>query len=229
MLKEINPEKINYLIFKEHIRLIHEETLFPATAWKFARRNVARELGVSSFSLGKQDKWRLFQLIRAEHTRLMEDGLEPRLAWKLSAEYVATQMDVETSEFDTLLRSLSLIWWRHDWEEISTEKNQAELARHEAWHKHRGFFQAVLKIVYEYDPIGIIISGIEGLQSEYATVVNTMLPRLLNANSESEVWKIVYEEFVRWFDSSAKWRCYWFDSIAYDIWEILPQSASPGH
>ncbi len=62
--------------------------------------------------------------------------------------------------------------------------------------KYKELYSAVEAILFKHDPIRINLGG---NTDEYDPEVGTILPRLKNANSESDVADIVYEEFVRWF------------------------------
>ena len=89
------------------------------------------------------------------------------------------------------------------------------------------FYDAVLRILQEHDPVGIAFAA-----EEYDPEVSTILPRLGEAHSVDDCRKIVYEEFVRWFsDSDAR---SWeerlastkagpeenYQGIAEDIWSL---------
>lgn len=60
-------------------------------------------------------------------------------------------------------------------------------------------YAEVSRLVHEADPIRLIAIGAP--DDEYDVEVSTILPRLHEATSASDVHRIVYEEFVHWFDA----------------------------
>ena len=81
-------------------------------------------------------------------------------------------------------------------------------------------YDSVLEILFRHDPVGICFRGNPRRETEYGPEVNTILPRLREASSESALHNIVYEEFQYWFDESAgpKER---YTRIATDLWELV--------
>ena len=55
------------------------------------------------------------------------------------------------------------------------------------------------QLLREADPIRLITIGAP--DDEYDPEVSTILPRLREARSAADVQKIIYEEFVHWFDA----------------------------
>ena len=58
------------------------------------------------------------------------------------------------------------------------------------------FYSTVEEILFRHDPIGI---NFDYNTDEYSPEVGTIIPRLKNAQSESDVLEIVIEEFKKWF------------------------------
>lgn len=61
------------------------------------------------------------------------------------------------------------------------------------------FFKTVEEILFRHDPIGI---NFEFNTDEYSPEVGTIIPRLKEAHTESNVLDIVVEEFKKWFDGA---------------------------
>jgi hypothetical protein len=62
--------------------------------------------------------------------------------------------------------------------------------------KYKELYSTVEAILFKHDPIRINLGG---NTDEYDPEVGTILPRVKDANSESDVVTIIHEEFVRWF------------------------------
>ena len=144
---------------------------------------------------------KIFELIAEEQDRLMkEEHVQPRPAWQFGLQKVANQLGVDVDELRLKLREhIEKIRQEAEpiqWETIRDEQNQKDLARREYWHLQPELFEAILEILFRYDPIKIC-NHTAGA-SEYSAEVNTILPRLENAKSVEDVHKIIYEEFVRW-------------------------------
>lgn len=227
MPNELNADKLNFLILQASLQLIENNSETPYGAWLKAGKAMAQTLEPATRELLRGQRFeRIPKLIRDEHIKLLNNNdLHPRVAWNLAAQKVAQWFEVDFNEFQKVIKSRCVKGVCRDpeytWADLDSERNQNSLARRSAWHTYRELFEAILKILYEYDLIKI--TDHVGGPSEYGAEVNTILPRLLDAQSEDDVWKIIYEEFVRWFDNSSIKNCYWFDLIARDVWEILPQ------
>lgn len=98
--------------------------------------------------------------------------------------------------------------------------------RYHQWQENPVLFEAVLAILYGYDPIGICFAANPNRETEYAAEASTILPRLADASSAADVRRVVYEEFVRWFDDSAK-SMERYNLIAADVWQLLRKPAHP--
>ena len=76
-------------------------------------------------------------------------------------------------------------------------------------------FDATAALLFRLDPIGI---NYDTNTDEYEPEVGTILPRLKNCQSQSDVRRIVHEEFVRWFDDAGPQKNY--EPIAAELWEL---------
>lgn len=90
--------------------------------------------------------------------------------------------------------------------------------------KYGLLFSRISAALFEADPIGI---NFESNTDEYDPETATILPRLNDAGSVTEVETIIHEEFCRWFSlenagSKEKYR-----SVARVIWEISSQFNGP--
>ena len=74
----------------------------------------------------------------------------------------------------------------------------------------------VSRLVREADPIRLIAIGAP--DDEYDVEVGTILPRLREANSPSDVRRIVHEEFVRWFDVGTAGPPEIYAAVSEQIW-----------
>lgn len=83
-------------------------------------------------------------------------------------------------------------------------------------------FDEVEQILFRHDPIGIAFTDHDSVAvnpDEYAPEVETILPRLESARTESDLTDIVYEEFLGWFgDAEIVGPKEQYQAIAADIW-----------
>lgn len=107
------------------------------------------------------------------------------------------------------------------WSSIKDERNQKSLAHQEFWNLQPEMFEAILKILFHYDPLGICFHELGA--SEYSLEVNTILPRLKKTLSVDDIRQIVHEEFTRWFGLSENRMADKYESIAKDIWALLQE------
>lgn len=77
-------------------------------------------------------------------------------------------------------------------------------------------FVTTAALLFRYDPIGI---NYDTNDDEYEPEVGTILPRLKGCQSESDVCRIVHEEFERWFgvDAGTQER---YKLIAKELWQL---------
>jgi hypothetical protein len=76
---------------------------------------------------------------------------------------------------------------------------------------------AVDRILREADPIGLIAIGAP--QNEYQGELRTIVPRLSESNSATDVQRIVHEEFVRWFGARTAGPASRYAALSRRIWE----------
>jgi hypothetical protein len=167
---------------------------------------------------------KVFELIAEEQDRLMkEEQMQPRPAWQSGLCKVASQLGVNADELRSKLKEhLEKIREEAEpiqWGTIKDERNQKDLALREYWHLQPTLFEAILKILFQHDPIGICNHDTGA--SQYSVEVNTILPRLEKASSVEDVHKIVYEEFVYWFNATGERSANKYGAIAKEIWELL--------
>lgn len=78
-------------------------------------------------------------------------------------------------------------------------------------------YSDVSRLLRKADPIGLIAMGAP--DDEYGPEVSTILPRLREANSAADVQRIVYEEFVQWFDAKIVGPITDYADVSEEIWE----------
>jgi hypothetical protein len=94
--------------------------------------------------------------------------------------------------------------------------SSAEAAKREAIrNEFRALFDALSKLLFEADPIGI---NFDSNTDEYEPEVGTIIPRLKHAKSEDDVRLIVHEEFCKWFDVETAGPMEAYGGIASKVW-----------
>lgn len=93
----------------------------------------------------------------------------------------------------------------------STETEKRKAVRHE----YPALFDALSKLLFEADPIGI---NFETNTDEYEPEVGTIIPRLKQAQSEFDVGRIIHEEFCKWFDVEMAGPIEAYSGIASELW-----------
>ena len=86
-------------------------------------------------------------------------------------------------------------------------------------------YDSLSELLFRHDPIRI---NFEINTDEYETEVGTILPRLHGCQSLEDVQKVVYEEFVRWFDPTTAGGPDCYREIASEIWQLLLKHKLPG-
>lgn len=81
--------------------------------------------------------------------------------------------------------------------------------------KYKKLFAEASALLFRCDPIGI---NFEDNTDEYDPEVGTILPRLSSCHSPSEVRRVVYEEFRRWFGSETAGDEMSYNAIAEELW-----------
>lgn len=81
--------------------------------------------------------------------------------------------------------------------------------------KYAALFDALSKILFDADPIGI---NFETNTDEYAPEVGSIIPRLRHASSEDEVQYIIHDEFCKWFDVETAGPAEAYTDIASKVW-----------
>lgn len=170
---------------------------------------------------------KIIELIAKEQDRLMkENQVHWRPAWQLGLHKVASQLGVDIDELSLKLREhIEKIRQEAEpvqWETIRGKRNQKDLVLREYWHLQPDLFEAILKILFQYDPIGICDHDTRA--SQYSMEVNTILPRLKKALSVEDVHKIIYEEFIYWFNATGERNANKYEAIANEIWKLLQEN-----
>lgn len=80
--------------------------------------------------------------------------------------------------------------------------------------EYKQLYEDLLEIYFRHDPIFINYGD---NADEYSPEVGTILPKLKNCNSQSDVLDVIYEEFVRWFGEDAGERIE-YEKIASETW-----------
>jgi hypothetical protein len=83
--------------------------------------------------------------------------------------------------------------------------------------EYGALFDTVSTLLYRHDPIGI---NFEVNTGEYDLEAETILPRLRTCRTEEDVHKVVYAEFVRWFDADNAGSPDRYKDIASEIWQL---------
>lgn len=95
------------------------------------------------------------------------------------------------------------------------EHIQAERARLRA--EYRPLYDQLTALLFHLDPVGI---NHEQNTDEYEPEVGTILPRLGHCQSESDVCRVVHEEFVKWFGEDTAGPQARYVSVAAEIWPL---------
>jgi hypothetical protein len=74
------------------------------------------------------------------------------------------------------------------------------------------------RLLFVLDPIGI---NFEENADEYLPEAETITLRLPEASTETELLRIVHEEFVQWFGESTAGPINRYERIASEIWALL--------
>jgi hypothetical protein len=98
---------------------------------------------------------------------------------------------------------------------LTREEILAEKARLK--NQYGALFDAITAILFRHDPVGI---NYEHNTDEYEPETRTILPRLTQCTSSSEVTDVVHEEFIRWFgpDTAGPRRIY--EQIGTELWTL---------
>jgi hypothetical protein len=95
-----------------------------------------------------------------------------------------------------------------DYFEFQEEKRRLKAEYGELYFK-------VSEILFRHDPEGI---NFETNTDEYEPEVETILPRLREASSATELRRIIREEFIRWFGADEVGTEIEFEEIAQEVW-----------
>ena len=89
--------------------------------------------------------------------------------------------------------------------------------RREAKDRYKRLLNGVAMILFRHDPMGIAFGD---NTDEYDLEAGTIVPHLRECRSESDVLRVVLEEFVRWFDRDLVEPGERYDAAVKEIWEL---------
>jgi hypothetical protein len=78
-------------------------------------------------------------------------------------------------------------------------------------------FDEVSSTLFKYDPIGI---NLENNSDEYDPEAGTILPRLSRCYSSTDVRRVVFEEFCKWFGPETAGDEMKYDEASVAIWAL---------
>ena len=108
-----------------------------------------------------------------------------------------------------------------DWDKVSRRVK----ARRELKARDPQYFEAVSAVLFEHDPVGINYGN---NYDEYDPETATIIPRLPECNSESDVSELLQDVFVYWFTEQLAPNDDVVHAIARDIWALYSAYAK-GH
>jgi hypothetical protein len=109
----------------------------------------------------------------------------------------------------------------HQW---SAREPGDESRRDQLKRKYRKVFSELTSILAKHDPIGIYFGQVN--PDEYEPEVGTIIPRLRDAQSETDCARIIHEEFVSWFGEETVGPGADYRKIAHDVWEAWSKFSS---
>ena len=109
------------------------------------------------------------------------------------------------------IKGKALTTYEADQKDMVAARREARVLIEE---NYGGLFEEISLILYRHDPIGINFGD---NADEYEPEAGTIIPRLKNAKSESDVLDIVHEEFVYWFDQDIAGSKSKYEAIAQDV------------
>jgi len=104
---------------------------------------------------------------------------------------------------------------------VSNEREQILEERRRLKKQYGELFDAVSALLFRYDPISI---NFETNTDEYDPEAGTILPRLRNCETATDVQQVVHEEFVRWFGCDNAGPKEHYSRIAEEIWQLWNKS-----
>jgi hypothetical protein len=91
--------------------------------------------------------------------------------------------------------------------------------------KHDALVAAVTRAIQDADPMGLLNLGAP--TDEYSPEIGTIVPRLAAATEATDVFRVLREEFVRWFGADAG-REEVYAEPARRIWEAVVEFRKAG-
>ena len=87
-------------------------------------------------------------------------------------------------------------------------------------------FDDVSALLFRHDPIGI---NFDANTDEYDPEARTIVPRLAQCDSESDVLEAVMEEFHHWFGDDIRADKVDYRAIAAEIWQLWSARSAGGN
>lgn len=103
------------------------------------------------------------------------------------------------------------------WERIQDEVRRAKLLRFEQTVTQRDLVDAVSRILFRDDPVGI---NFETNTDEYDAEAETIVIGLPSTRGAEDVTALTYEAFVQWFDAPTAGSVERFAAVALEIWNL---------
>lgn len=111
--------------------------------------------------------------------------------------------------------------WR---EEIAPRVRAAKKERERRLVGQEDRVARIERLIFDQDPIGINFGDND---DEYRPEAETITLRSPEASTETELLRIIHEEFVTWFGESVAGPITRYERIASEIWELLHEAPSP--
>src|SRR5438067_6579543 len=77
----------------------------------------------------------------------------------------------------------------------------------------------VAQAINAADPIGLLAHGAPA--DEYSPEIDTIVPRLKDAQTTRDCQDILHEEFVRWFSADIAGSRVAYENLATDLWQAV--------
>jgi hypothetical protein len=110
---------------------------------------------------------------------------------------------------------------KRDWDKVREKVVRAKEERAARLVGQEDMVAAVEALLFERDPIGI---NFDTNTDEYRSEAETIVIRLPEAADVQDAARIVYEEFVRWFDPTIAGSPDKYGPIAAEVWTLWTRS-----
>jgi hypothetical protein len=89
--------------------------------------------------------------------------------------------------------------------------------RHVLRQEYGDLFDAISALLFREDPLGI---NYDSNNDKYESEVGTILPRLKDCQSETDVISMVHQEFTRWFSFDTAGALEKYSTVGTEIWNL---------